>query len=110
MLSHIPKLVIVSTPKGVENQFYKIFSEAEKKKSNWEYCKIFWHQIPGRDEAWKKEQLEAIAYDMNTWNQEYDLFFLEDGSSALNGAVLEKLKNMCRIPDFTYDGGDYQIW
>ena len=104
------KLVIVSTPKGVENKFYEIFSNAEKKKSNWEYIKIFWHQIPGRDEAWKKEQLEAIAYDMSMWNQEFDLHFLEDGTSALNGAILEALKNMCRVPDFTYDFGDYQIW
>lgn len=98
------------TPKGTENKYYEIFSNAEKKKSNWEFIKIYWHQIPGRDEAWKKEQLEAIAYDMNMWNQEFDLHFLEDGSSALNGAVLEKLKSMCKIPDFTYDGGDYQIW
>lgn len=104
------KLVIVSTPKGTENKFYDIFSNAEKKKSNWECVKIYWHQIPGRDDAWKKEQLEAISYDMSMWNQEFDLHFLEDGTSALNLEVIERLKNMCRPADFTYDFGDYQVW
>lgn len=104
------KLVIVSTPKGTENKFYDIFSNAEKKKSNWECVKIYWHQIPGRDDAWKKEQLEAISYDMAMWNQEFDLHFLEDGTSALNLEVIEKLKNMCRPADMTYDFGDYSVW
>lgn len=104
------KLVIVSTPKGTENKFYDIFSNAEKKKSNWEHVKIYWHQIPGRDETWKKEQLEAISYDMSMWNQEFDLHFLEDGTAALNLEVIERLKNMCIPAEFTYDFGDYMVW
>ena len=98
------------TPKGTENKFYDIFSNAEKKKSNWEHVKIFWHQIPGRDETWKKEQLEAISYDMSMWNQEFDLHFLEDGTAALNLEVIERLKNMCIPAEFTYDFGDYMVW
>jgi len=104
------KLVIVSTPKGTENKFYDIFSNAEKKKSNWEHVKIYWHQIPGRDEEWKREQLEAISYDMSMWNQEFDLHFLEDGTSAINLELIERLKNICRPADFTYDFGDYSVW
>lgn len=98
------------TPKGTENKYYKIFSDAEKGRSNWEHVKIYWHQIPGRDEAWKKEQLEAIGYDMEMWNQEYDIMFLEDGSSALNLQVIEKLKNMCKNPTYSFENGDYKIF
>ena len=104
------KLVIVSTPKGTENRFYDIFNNAVNGKSNWAWVKIYWHQIPGRDEAWKKEQLEAISYDMEMWNQEFDIQFLEDGTAALNLKLIEKLKNMCKKPKFVFENGDYILY
>ena len=104
------KLVVVSTPNGTANRFYNIFSDAETGKSNWAYSKIYWHEIPGRDEEWKKEQLDAISYDMNMWNQEFDLHFLEDGAAAIDPQVIERLKGYCRPPDHTFDFGDYKIW
>lgn len=108
--SDTTKMVIASTPQGVANKYYELYSNAESGKSNWAWDKMYWHEIPGRDEVWKKDQLEVIGYDMTLWNQEYDIMFLEDGVGALNLEVIERLKNMCRPADFTYDFGDYQVW
>jgi hypothetical protein len=104
------KLVIVSTPNGTANRFYNIFSDAETGRSKWAYSKIYWHEIPGRDEAWKREQLDAISYDMNMWNQEFDLHFLEDGSAAIDPQVIERLKSMTRPAEISFDNGEYKIW
>lgn len=104
------KLVIVSTPNGVNNKFYNIFSDAEQGRTDWAHIKIYWHQVPGRDEAWKKETLDSIGHDERMWSQEYDLHFLEDGASAINMSLLENLKKNCAIPKITFDNGDYKIW
>jgi hypothetical protein len=104
------KLVITSTPKGMDNKYYTIFSEAEKGKNGWAWIKIYWHQIPGRDEAWKKKVQALINYDMNLWNQEYDIQFLEQGTASLNGALLERMKEGIRKPLLSYDNGDYVIY
>ena len=104
------KLVICSTPQGLLNKFYKLYSDAEAGRSNWAWDKMYWHELPNRDDKWKQDQLEAIGYDMDLWNQEYDIMFLEDGTAAINLQLLEKFKNGCGPVEFSYDNGDYKIW
>jgi hypothetical protein len=71
---------------------------------------MYWYEIPGRDEEWKKDQLEAIGFDINTWNQEYDIMFLEEGTSAFNLKLIEEMKKRCCQPEYSFDDGDYKIW
>lgn len=110
------KLVAVSTPKGASGRFYDIFSNAERGgkvknvRGTWAYEKIYWHEIPGRDEEWKQEQLELIGYDMKMWNQEYDIMFLDDGVSVIDPQLIERMKSGCAMPQFTFDFGDYIMW
>lgn len=104
------KLVITSTPKGTDNKYYNIYSEAEKGKNGWAYVKIYWHQIPGRDEKWKQKVLALINYDEDLWNQEYDILFLEDGTVSINAALLEKMKKGAKKAKYTFDDGDYCIF
>jgi len=130
--SETSKLVIVSTPKGITNRFYTIFSNAElnstknKETANeeeeekegdglediveWAYFRIYWWQLPGRDEKWKQKQLVLINHDMELWKQEYDIEFLKYGASALNGDIIAKLKKMCCPPKYELFEGDYKIW
>ena len=99
------------TPNGIGNKFHELFSNAENGRSNtWAWDKMYWYQIPGRDEAWKAKQLDMIGYDMQMWNQEFEIMFLEDGQSAINLEVIERLKKFCRPPDHSFDGGEYKIW
>jgi hypothetical protein len=108
--SESTKLVIVSTPKGTDNKYYTIFSEAEKGRNGWAFIKIYWHQIPGRDEAWKKKVLALINYDMNLWKQEYDIQFLEEGTASINGELIEKMKLGSKLPLYSFDDGDYILF
>jgi hypothetical protein len=105
------KMIITSTPNGVGNKFHELFSNAENGRSTtWAWDRMYWYQIPGRDEAWKAKQLDMIGYDMQMWNQEFEIMFLEDGQSAINLEVIERLKKMCCSPEHSFDNGDYKIW
>lgn len=98
------------TPNGASGKFYEIFSEAEKGTNGWAFRKIYWHQIPGRDLAWKEEVLKMINYDINLWNQEYDIHFLENGISTINADLLARLSAKTKKPLLVFDDGDYKIW
>lgn len=116
------KLVIVSTPKGAEGKYYEIYSGAEKRAAEgdakpdkkgvkgWVPVRIHYSQIPGRDEEWKKEQLESINYDMALWAQEFELQFLEAGTSSINGELIERMKAGAKLPIYTFEEGDYVIY
>lgn len=114
--SKTSKMIIVSTPNGMGNRYYDIYSSAERKKllkgakTAWAPVRIHYSEIPGRDAAWKEDQLELIQYDMTLWNQEYEIMFLEDGTSAINTELIEKMKSLCLRPEFLFDGNDYSIW
>lgn len=104
------KIVLISTPKGAEGKFYEIFRDAEKKKNGWCAVKIHYSQVPGRDSAWIKEQQAAINYDMDAWRQEFEIEFLENGTAALNQAVIDRMKSEAHPAEFSFDGGEYFIW
>ena len=52
--------MIVSTPHGM-NMFYKIWTDAEEKRNTYVPIEVHWSEIPGRDEAWKKETIKATC-------------------------------------------------
>ena len=53
------KVVISSTPKGY-NLFWKIWTEAVEGINGFKPFKVEWHETPGRNEAWLKEQLNIL--------------------------------------------------
>jgi len=108
--SKTSKIVIVSTPNGVSNKYYEIFQNAERGDKGWAYEKMYWWEIPDRDEAWKEDQLKLLNYDRDKWDQEYDLVFLTSGSTALNKNLMDRLEKQCYIPDVTFDDGDYLVY
>jgi hypothetical protein len=102
------KIVLISTPKGAEGKFYEIFKNAPKNK--WTAVKIHYSEVPGRDQDWVKEQLASINYDMDTWKQEFEIEFLENGTAALNAAVIERMKSEAHPAVYSFDGGEYFVW
>jgi len=71
------KVIIVSTPNGMNNEFYRIWSKSilannDPKKitdTTWHPTKIHWSDFPGRDEHWKEIQLATLNHNMTRWNQ-----------------------------------------
>lgn len=64
------KLLMTSTPNGL-NHFYKTCEGAKAKTNGYKYVEVMWYDVPGRDEKWKKETLEALDHDTEKFDQEY---------------------------------------
>jgi hypothetical protein len=72
------KIIISSTPNGL-NHFHELVTNAERKngdpkKNLFNVNKIYWWEVPGRDENWKNEQIKMIG-SKELFDQEYDLCF-----------------------------------
>lgn len=65
------KVFMVSTPNGTGNLFYDIYSNAELNKNGWTPFRIDWFEVPGRDENWKKIQMESFNNDSRKFAQEF---------------------------------------
>lgn len=54
------KVIMTSTPHGL-NKFYKLWSDSEKGRSEFAPFAVEWDDIPGRDEEWKRKQIEIMG-------------------------------------------------
>jgi hypothetical protein len=95
------KIVLVSTPNGL-NHFYKIWQNAAEGKSNYKPIKVMWHDVPGRDEAWRKDALSALNFDTEKFDQEYCVEFQGSSGTLIAGWKLKEL--VYQIPIHKNDG------
>ena len=50
-----------------------------------------WYDVPGRGEAWKEEQLQALNWDYEAFAQENECEFLGSSGTLISGAKLKQL-------------------
>ena len=67
------KVLIVSTPLGL-NMFYKMWVDAEEKRSDYIPIEVHWSDMPGRDEKWKAETVRNTSEIQFT--QEFECEFV----------------------------------
>lgn len=104
------KILVVSTPKGVGNKFYEIYSGAESGKfKTWVPQRIDWWDFPGRDEAWKQSQIELLGSE-EKFHQEYDNTFLDDAASAVGASVIERFKKEKKDPIWVSEDKEYTVF
>ena len=84
------KLLMTSTPNGL-NHFWKTCKGAKEGTNGYEYVEVMWYDVPGRDDAWKDETLEALDFDIEKFNQEYCCQFLGSSGTLISGAKLKEL-------------------
>lgn len=84
------KLLMTSTPNGL-NHFWKTCKGAEEGTNGYEYVRVMWHDVPGRDDKWKEETLAALDYDEQKFNQEYCCQFLGSSGTLIDGSKLKEL-------------------
>lgn len=66
------KVILVSTPNGSGNLFHELYKAGcMKNKEGWTAFKFMWHDVPKRDDAWKRKQIASFNGDMMKWNQEF---------------------------------------
>ena len=85
------KMIVVSTPKGM-NHFYKMWMEAQEKRSAFKPIEINWWDVPGRDEEWKQQQIANTSEDQ--FRQEFETQFIGSASTLISPT---KLSNMSFI-------------
>ena len=78
------KIIIVSTPNGVDNLYYSIWQQANTKESDrnlegWKPFTMWWWQVPGHDEKWKAQQIAAIGEQR--FAQEFNNEFLASSTT-----------------------------
>jgi hypothetical protein len=67
------KVLIVSTPLGL-NMFYKMWVDAEEKRSDYVPIDVHWSEMPGRDAKWKEETIRNTSEIQFT--QEFETEFV----------------------------------
>lgn len=95
------KVLFTSTPNGL-NHFYKTCEGAKQNINGYEYVEVPWQRVPGRGEAWQKETLAAMDFDMEKFSQEFECAFLGSSGTLISGAVLKTLTN--KVPIVQKDG------
>lgn len=83
------KVIIVSTPNGVGNLFYKIWKDAEDKRNSYVPFSVHWSQVPGRDEKWKEETIRNTSEEQ--FRQEFECEFLGSNNTLISGIKLRSL-------------------
>lgn len=109
--SQISRVIITSTPNG-KNKFYDIYSNAVKKKNEYNAIRVDWWEVPGRDEAWKKREISQLGSE-ELFNQEYGNQFLAGERRLLGENQLRFLRKIMKpfvfreIEEFEDSGLDY---
>lgn len=67
------KLIMASTPNGL-NHFYEFYENSSLRKNINGFKSFFipWWLVPGRDEKWKEDTLNAMNHNLQQFAQEYD--------------------------------------
>lgn len=85
------KMLLTSTPNGL-NHFWKTCTGAKEGTNGYEYVEVKWDKVPGRDEKWKHETLQALNYDEQKFAQEYEAEFQGSSGTLISGAALKLLR------------------
>ena len=92
------KILFTSTPNGL-NHFYKTCMGAKEDRNGYVYIEVPWERVPGRDDAWKKETLQAMDFDTQKFSQEFECNFLGSSGTLIEGSKLKSMVEMKPIAE-----------
>jgi len=84
------KILLTSTPNGL-NHFYKTCEGAREGTNGYQFVKVHWTSVPGRDDKWKQETLSSMDFDYEKFAQEFECQFLGSSGTLIEG---NKIKTM----------------
>ena len=103
------KVFMCSTPNGTGNLFHKIYTGAVDSKNAWAHDRFHWTEVPGRDEKWMIETKAGLASE-EKWLQEYEIFFINTGTSSMSEQLYLNLKKQLKAPIETLMDGKYLVY
>jgi len=93
------KIIVTSTANGIGNPFYYIWEGAVSGKNDYKPYRVDWYDVPGRDEAWKKQTIANTSEIQ--FMQEFGNDFLGTGNTLINGNAIMAMST--EEPDFLRD-------
>lgn len=82
------KVIIVSTPNGM-NLFYRMWTEAIEKRSDYKPIEIHWSMVPSRTEEWKELTIRNTSADQ--FRQEFECEFIGSTNTLIHPIKLRAL-------------------
>ena len=85
------KVIITSTPNGINNMFHKIWVGAKQNTNSFYPLEVNWWDVPGRDEKWKKQQISNTSE--RQFSQEFENSFIGSSDTLITANKLLGLKS-----------------
>jgi len=101
------KAIVLSTPKGVGGQYYKLWMDAEAGENGFNPIKLYWTVHPEHDEAWFKN--ESKGMNKRQIAQEFMCDFIASGDTFLQPEELDYLRGMLMKP-VAKEGPGMGVW
>ena len=101
------KAIVLSTPKGVGGQYYKLWRDAETGENGFNPIKLYWTVHPEHDEAWFKN--ESKGMNKRQIAQEFMCDFIASGDTFLQPEELDFLRGMLMKP-ISKEGPAMGVW
>lgn len=109
------KGILISTPNGIGNFFYKKYTEAKEyegrnKEGAMMPVMLDWSVHPDRNQKWRDEQDIILGHQKA--RQEYDAAFLGSGNTVIDGDLIEFYRQTyVKEPELKRGpGGDIWVW
>ena len=103
------KIFMLSTPNGVGNLFYNIYTESLDGGNGWHNERVDWWEVPGRDEKWRDMTAKALG-STEAFDQEYGNSFRSAGENALDKDQMEEFEKTAPDPVLVSEDGCYTIF
>jgi hypothetical protein len=100
------KCIITSTPNG-RNMFYNLWTGAEAKINKFIPYRIYWYDVPGRDEQFKYDTIANIGQE--GWEMGFECSFDTQLKSIFNSKVQQKLRNYQLNSEKLWSKDNHQI-
>lgn len=96
--------ILISTPNGTENLFYRLWSEAKAGENDFVTMELPWTVHPERDEEWyrKDSAITRAAKGERGVLQEYHCVFIGSGDTFIDADVMANIEAKCSKPEFTH--------
>lgn len=94
------KAIIISTPKGTENLFYRIWSDAIEKKNTFHTIELPWTVHPDRDQTWFDRESASVRAAKGDWGVQQEFFckFVASGETFIKTETLMELDKNTQGP------------
>jgi hypothetical protein len=101
------RVIVLSTPKGVGGQYYKLWADAEAGLNDFNPIKLPWFVHPEHDEVWFTKETRGLKE--KDIAQEFLCDFISSGETFLQAPELEYLHSSIE-PPIEKTGDDRNVW